>query len=217
MVYSCSTSVKFVFTVHGQNFDSTSSRTCFLGQYSVDANNVLKRAFLNGKPFLCKGNLGPMEMESRDQKFGSLPNKSDSISSQSGYGKISYEVCPISNVDSKCGIIEEILSAVLGSSLIPSRSRKKWYAVFADRQLYLFSQYGDSRPKLSIPLPPHGVHIEWHDDNQNIIRISNLNNQSWLFTSQNSQQLKAWYNKVWTNLQHAHFCFGFNMNSRYLP
>ena len=196
MVYSCSTSVKFVFTVHGQNLDSSSNRTCLLGQYSVDASDVLRTSFLNGKPFRCKGNLGPMDMESRDQKFGSLSSKSENFLSQSRFGKICYEVHPISNVDSKCGIIEEILSAVLDSSLIPSRTRKKWYAVFADRQLYLFSQYGDSRPKLSIPLPQHGVHIEWHDDNQNIIKISNLNNQTWLFTCQNSQQLKAWYNKV---------------------
>ena len=243
MIYSSSTKIKIAITVHGKEYETSTSRSVFLGQYTMDACDVLKRSFFTGKPIRFQGPLGRMIHEPKDQKFSSilsvataatsssatsLPieaaalggsgttkalatgsvrsimgasnnmisntiNVSTKLSSSPHLGQCTFDILPISNVESKTGTLEEILSSVLKGA------RKKWYAVLAEKQLHLFGQYGDSRPKISIPiLPQHGVHIHWYQNNENshIIRISNLNNQSWLFTCGNSQQLKAWYSKL---------------------
>jgi hypothetical protein len=231
MVYSSSAKVKFVLTVHGKEYETSSSRSVFLGQYVLDACDELKQSFFTGKSVRFQGPLGRMKLEPKDQKFSSSSSSSSSNSNDTNntsnnnnnnddnnkLGRCSFDIHPVSNVEYKCGIIEEITSPLLKGA------RKKWYAVLADRQLYLFGQYGDSRPKVTIQLGgggggsngssggngngsngnggSHGhihnsLHIEWYDDNCNIIKMSNLNNQTWLLTCGNLKQLKAWYNKV---------------------
>ena len=230
MVYSSSTKIKFALTVHGKEYETSSSRSVCLGQYVLDPSAKLKRSFFTGKAVRFQGPLTRMIIEPKDQKFSSVSSTSNSesfatpnsasmlststMASATGLtngtassssitggnalpikgklklGRCSFEIHPVSNVESKCGILEEILSAVLKGA------RKKWYAVLCEKQLHLFGQYGDSRPKVSIQIQQHNTYIEWYDGNQNIIKISNLNNQSWLLTCGNLQQLKAWYNKV---------------------
>ena len=230
MIYSSSTKIKFALTVHGKEYETSSSRSVFLGQYVFDPSTELKRSFFTGKAVRFQGPLTRMIIEPKDQKFSSasspstagssaasnsasMLSTSSTITSTTGLtnatassssivgsntlpikgklklGRCSFEIHPVSNVESKCGILEEILSAVLKGA------RKKWYAVLCEKQLHLFGQYGDSRPKVSIQIQQHNTYIEWYDD-RNMIKISNLNNQSWLLTCGNLQQLKAWYNKV---------------------
>jgi len=189
MVYSSNSLIKLSFTLHGKDIEASPTRTAvFLGQHVVDVSNSLKRAFFNGKEMCIQGQLGPMEFDPRDQHFGTTFNKSESVINASN--TVSYVIHPVSNVDSKCGLLEEILSALLKGA------RKKWYAVLAERQLFLFSQYGDSRPKVTIHLQ-NGVHIEWFNPEHTIIKLSNsLENQNYLLTCQNMQHLQAWYNKI---------------------
>lgn len=241
IVYSCSTKIKFALTVHGKEYENSSSRSVFLGQYVLDPSDELKQAFFTGKPVGFQGQLTKMIIEPKDQKFSSAPLSSTTSSlpaaatpshsasmistlssstinaataatrsnsanhgsfvgtsfldqnaakSNMKLGRCSFEIHPVSNLESKCGILEEILSALLRGA------RKKWYAVLSEKQLHLFGQYGDSRPKVSIPLKQESTSIDWYDDECNIIKISNTNNQSWLLTCGNVQLLKAWYNKV---------------------
>ncbi len=245
MVYSSSTKIKFALTVHGKEYETSSSRSVFLGQFSLDASDQLKHSFFTGRPTRFQGPLGRMVHEIKDQKFSSVspsssttptPTSTSTTNSTGGggsfsgsstisanaktntnnLGRCSFEIYPISNLESKCGTLEEILS----SALLRKGARKKWYAVLAERQLFLFGQMTDSRPKVTISLQQVQVQqqqqqqqqllhqhqqqqqqsacdIEWYDENCNIIKISNsTNNQQWLLTSGNVQQLKAWYIKV---------------------
>ena len=179
--------VKIALTLHAKEHENSSTRTIFLGQYVADARRMLTRSFFSGKPFRMKGDLRSLEIEPRkDQRFSFL--KPEDLKN-SVYGKVSLDVHPISNIESKCGVLEEILSAVLQGA------KKKWYAVLAEKHLHLFSQYGDSRPKVTIHLS-YGSYVTWYDDTNEIIKVSNLNNQSWLFSCSNPQQLEAWYSKV---------------------
>lgn len=180
--------MKITFTLHAKEHEHSSARTIFLGQYVVDARRMLTKSFFTGKPFRVKGELRSLDIEPRDQRFYFLKAE-DCTKKNNTYGRVSFEVHPISNVESKCGVIEEILSAVLQGA------KKKWHAVLAEKQLYLFSQYGDARPKVTIQLT-HGSHVSWYDEKCEIIKLSNLNNQCWLFSCTNPQQLVAWYNKV---------------------
>lgn len=194
LVYSCNSLVKFSFTLHGKVVsDTSSSRSVFLGQCVIDASKFLQESFFSGKPVRVKGDLGRMGIEPRDQKFGSCLNKSEDVSSceeSESLGKVSFNIYPVTNVESKCGVLEEIVSTVLKGA------RKKWYAVLADKQLFLFSQFGDSRPKVVIPLQ-NGLRIAWLDQRCNVIKLSDLNNQAtWLLTCGNKQHLQAWHNKV---------------------
>ncbi len=154
----------------------------------MDARRKLTKSFFSGKPFRAKGDLASLDIEPRDQRFSFLKAE-DYAKKVDTYGKVSFEVHPISNVESKCGIIEEILSAVLQGA------RKKWHAVLAEKHLHLFSQYGDARPKVTIHLS-HGSHVGWYDEKCEIIKLSDLNNQDWLFSCAKAQDLKAWFNKV---------------------
>ncbi len=181
--------MKIAFTLHAKDNEHSSARTIFMGQYTADARPMLTKSFFNGKPFRVKGDLRSLDIEPRDQRFSFSKAENGCVQQNNAYGKVSCEIHPISNVESKCGIIEEILSAVLKGA------KKKWHAVLAERHLYLFSQYGDARPKITIHLT-HGHHVTWYDEKCDIIKISNLNNQCWLFSCANPQQLEAWYNKV---------------------
>jgi len=191
MVYSCNSLVKFAFTVHGKDHaDSSSSRSVFLGQCLINVNQILQKSFFSGKFIKCHGKLREMEIEPRDQKFMNKSDDSLNFRGRKCFGKIAFEIHPLTNVESKCGILEEIVSTVLKGA------RKKWYAVLADKQLFLFSQYGDSRPKVVIPIQ-NGVRIGWFDKHRNVIKLNDLNNKTtWLLTCGNKQHLLAWYNKM---------------------
>ena len=177
--------VKMAFTLHAKE---PSTRSIFLGQYVTDARRMLTRSFFSGKPFRMKGDLQSLDIEPRDQRFSFLKPEDAPLKSNT-YGRLSFEVHPVSSVESKCGIIEEIISAVVQGA------KKKWYAVLAEKHLYLFSKYGDSRPKVTIHLT-HGSHVTWYDEKCEIIKLSNLNNECWLFSCTNPQYLEGWYNKV---------------------
>jgi len=169
--------------MHAKDHETSSSRSIFLGQYAVDARKMLTRSFFSGKPCRLKGDLTSIEVEPKDQRFSFLPSKSC-------YGTISFEVHPLSNIESKCGVIEEVISAVAKGA------RRKWFAVFVgcDRHLHLSSHYGDSKPKITISLGT-GTYVSWFDDKCEIIKLD-TNNQTWLFTCNNVEQLHSWYNKV---------------------
>lgn len=155
-----------------------------MGQAILDASNHLQIAFLCGKCQRIKIPLGPLQITPLEQ--GSKTTfRMDKIDFQ-GAGKISIEIHPFSNVDSKCGVLEEILSALLKGA------RKKWYAVLANRQLFLFSQFGDSRPKLVIPLH-HGVKVDWHE--KKFIKIVTME-RTWFLTCPGAQQRNSWYTKI---------------------
>lgn len=188
IVHSCNPVVKITFTLHAKEHEHSSARTIFLGQHVIDAKSFLIQSFFTGKPFRMKGQLQSLDMEPRDQRFSFLKGEDFALKNNS-YGRVAFEVHPISNVESKCGVIEEILNATLRGA------KKKWHAVLAEKHLYLFSQYGDSRPKITIHLT-HGSYVSWYDDKCEIIKLSNLNSQCWLFSCANPQQLKAWYNKL---------------------
>jgi len=178
--------VKLALTLHAKEHETSSSRSIFLGQCVIDARKVLTRAFFTGKPCRLKGALSTIEVEPRDQRFSFLSGLD--LPTKNKYGEVYFELHPLSNVESKCGIIEEVLSAVLKGA------RKKWYTVLSDKHLYLSSNYGDSKPKISIYLGA-GTYVSWFDDRREIIKID-TNNQTWLFTCNNSSQLHSWYNKV---------------------
>mmetsp|Transcript_34459 Transcript_34459/g.50532 ORF Transcript_34459/g.50532 Transcript_34459/m.50532 type:complete len:501 (-) Transcript_34459:461-1963(-) len=180
MVYSCNCLVLFSFTLHSDRL--------FLGQSVFDAGAHLKKAYFTGKPYKYKVPLGPLEIDPREQG-SKLPFRMEKGENELTMGKITFEVQPVSNVHSKCGVLEEILSALLKGAT------KKWYAVLADKTLFLFSQFGDSRPKATIPLHA-GTKVEWHD--RTVIKISSFDNldQNWFFTCPNVQQRTSWYNKL---------------------
>eukprot|EP00979_Chaetoceros_neogracilis_P000028 scaffold11_cov248-Chaetoceros_neogracile.AAC.18 len=115
LVYSCNAMVKLAFTMHAKEHETSSSRSIFLGQYAVDARKILTRSFFSGRPCRLKGELTSIEVEPKDQRFSFLPSKNC-------YGEISFEIHPISNIESKCGVIEEIISGVLKGA------RRKWFA-----------------------------------------------------------------------------------------
>ena len=217
MVYSCNTLVKISMTVHNKDTDASGARSVFIGQLVIDSRKILERTFFTGKPIRCKGKLGSLQIDPREQgtktsfrmennctscnNHTKLPDSTNhSVSTKSmkinpnkesnhTFGKVSFEIHPVSNTESRCGILEEILSALLKGA------RKKWYAVLADKQLYLFSQYGDSRPKVVISLNSPGLYINWHDPECTIIKIMSLD-QSWFLTCPNTQHRQSWYNKV---------------------
>lgn len=161
-------------------------------------------AFFTGRPARIRGDLRPcMEHEPRDQRFTFLQSQPKNKK----YGRVSFEIHPVSNTESKCGILEEVLSSVS----VLKGARKRWYVVLAEKDLYLFSKYCDARPKITINLRTSIV--EWHnppgtsgagDGGDNIgkgtprlMKVSNrLKNQNWLFSCSNPIQLAAWYNKV---------------------
>jgi hypothetical protein len=178
--------VKLVLTVHAKDHETSSSRGIFLGQYVIDARKVLTRSFFTGKPCRLKGVLSTIEIEPRDQRFSFLTGLD--LPAKNIYGDISFELHPLSNVESKCGIIEEVHSTVLKGA------RKKYFAVLSDKHLYLYFNYGDSKPKISIYLGT-GTYVSWFDDRCEIIKLD-TNNQTWLFACNNSSQLHSWYNKV---------------------
>ena len=183
-VFSCNSLAKLCFTVHDRD-DLT--RSNFVGQYVVDARKLLQRAFFTGKTIQCKGLLGPLELEPREQgnKAGF---RLDQTAIESISGKITFEINPVSNVESKCGYLEQIISPLLKGA------RKKWYAVLENKQLFLFSQYGDTRPKASLLVGP-GTSVEWNDEERKTIRVETLN-QTWLLTSPNVVHRLCWYSKV---------------------
>uniref|UniRef100_A0A6S8ZR11 PH domain-containing protein n=1 Tax=Chaetoceros debilis TaxID=122233 RepID=A0A6S8ZR11_9STRA len=77
--------------------------------------------------------------------------------SNNKYGRVSFEIHPVSNTESKCGILEEVLSSVS----VLKGARKRWYVVLAEKDLYLFSKYCDARPKITINL--RSSVVEWHN------------------------------------------------------
>ena len=159
----------------------------FLGQAVLDVNKHLQKAFISG-PFKYKVNLGSLQVDIRDQVSKNLFRMDDS-ELQDVTGRITFEIIPFSNVDSKCGILEEILKG----------SRKRWCVVLADRQLYLFSQFRDKHPKVTIPLSVQcGTQISWHD--KEIIKVSTTNiqgsEQHYFFACRNPEHRSAWYNKM---------------------
>ena len=158
----------------------------FLGQAVLDVNTHLQKAFISGA-YKYKVNLGPLHIDIRDSVSKNL-FRMDNTELQEISGRIGFEIIPFSNVDSKCGILEEILKG----------SRKRWCVVLADKQLYLFSQFKDNRPKVTIPLSMQcGTRISWHE--KEIIKVStNIqgSEQNYFFACRNPQQRTAWYNKM---------------------
>uniref|UniRef100_A0A7S0C150 PH domain-containing protein n=1 Tax=Proboscia inermis TaxID=420281 RepID=A0A7S0C150_9STRA len=184
MIYFCNSLVKLTFSVSSKD---DSLRPCFVGQAIVDASYQLQRTFVSGVCQRHKVSLGSLIIDPKE--FGNKPTfrgDGGSFEGAKKRGYITYEIHPYSNVESKCGVLEEILSAVLKSA------RKKWFAVLVDKQLLLFSHYNDSKPKVTIPLQI-GTHIEWHKDV--MIKISTLD-QSWYLTTQCLKQRTAWFNKL---------------------
>jgi len=135
-------------------------RIDFYGQAVMNAGAALKHAAITGKKQRFKMNLGAMTVEPREtsnrQKL-----KMDKINEPVS-GKVYLELFTFSNVTTKCGVLEEMLSALI------TGAKKKWWAVLGDLrgaglELMLFSHQGDSRPKVSIPIRS-GTHIVWHED-----------------------------------------------------
>ena len=182
MVYYSNSLVTLTFTVYER--DDSLIKSIFLGQAIVDASNYLQIAFLCGKCQRFKVHLGALQKTPLEQGNKTM-FRMDKIDCP-GAGKILVEIQPFSNVDSKCGVLEEILSALLKGA------RKKWYAVLANRQLFLFSQFGDSRPKLVISLV-HGTSVVWHE--KKVIKIMTLEH-TWLLTCPGAQQRNSWYTKL---------------------
>jgi hypothetical protein len=170
-------------TLHSKEFAAGMHRPLFFGQYIVNATSILQKSFSTGYSKRLGGDLGALNVAPRDQKFSFI----DPI--RSSYGKFSFDLLPFSSIESKCGIIEEILSSVLQGA------KRKYFAVLAEKTLKLYSQYGDIKPKVVINLS-FGSHVRWFDSARKIIKITNLDNKCWLFSCSNPSQLNAWYNKL---------------------
>jgi hypothetical protein len=170
-------------TLHSKDFAVGMHRPVFFGQFIVNASSILERSFVTGNSKRLGGELKGLKVAPRDQRFSFTAPHSSS------YGKVSFDLVPFSNIESKCGILEEILSAVLQGA------KKKYFAVLAEKTLSLYSQYGDIKPKIVINLS-FGSHVRWFDSAHKIIKITNLDNKCWLFSCSNPQQLNGWYNKL---------------------
>jgi hypothetical protein len=182
LVYSdCNISISV--TLHSKEFAAGAHRPIFFGQYIVNTSSILQKSFITGHSKRLCGDLGALKAAPRDQRF------SFTAPHNSSYGKVSFDLVPFSNIESKCGIIEEILSAVLQGA------KKKYFAVLAEKTLSLYSQYGDIKPKIVIQLS-FGSHVRWFDSARKIIKITNLDNKCWLFSCSSPHQLNAWYNKL---------------------
>lgn len=201
MVYYSNSLVNFTFTVYER--DDSLLKPNFLGQVVMDASKHLQIAFLCGKSQRYKLPLGPLKNTPLDASSFSLSlgkrsnnrnhnnvkkfrmDRTDFVPTS---GKIWMEIHPISNVDSKCGVLEEILSAMLKGA------RKKWYAVLADRQLFLFSQFGDTRPKHTIVLTEK-TRVMWHHKNR-IMKIITMDHTWYLTSPGGPDSGNSWFTKL---------------------
>lgn len=179
----CNSNVSISLTFLQKEHGSGPYRSDFLGQYVINAFSTLQHCFITGKPVRLTGNLERPKKLPRGQILSIKDPKENT------YGRLSFDILPFSNIESKCGILEEILNAVLHGA------KKKYFAVFAEKTLYLYSQYGDTRPKASITLS-FGSRVEWFDSARKIIKISTENKNCWLLSCPNHQHLNAWYNKL---------------------
>ncbi|GFH60746.1 predicted protein [Chaetoceros tenuissimus] len=166
------THVTFIFTLHAKESETSSNRTIFLGQHVFDGT-LLSRCFFTGKSIKCRGELANRSVDI-GQRFHFLNKKT--------YGTLSFEIHPISNIDSKCGPLQEVFSVL---------SRKNYNAVFYDKTLHLSSV---GMPNLSLPIAI-GTHITWADEKNGLFKIE-LDQSSYIFTCRNKDDLHCWVNKL---------------------
>jgi hypothetical protein len=184
-VYSCNSQIDFIVTV----CDKDDFRSDFLGQIIVKADAAIVDATIRKKIKRWLLKLGPLSVEPREpsNKQPVRFSEVDRTKQFEPMGKISFELIPISCLSSKCGILEEMLSALLKGA------KKKWWALLLDKQLLLFSHQGDARPKITIPLRPGTATVSWHEGV--VIKVTTLENQ-WLFTNPNADERTSWYNRL---------------------
>ena len=169
----CNTQVHFVFTLHAKESETSSNaRTIFLGEYVFDGR-LLSKCFFTGKSIKCRGSLAKRSVDI-GQRFYFLNKET--------YGTLSFEIHPLSNVDSKCGPLQEVFSVL---------SRKNYNAVFYDKALHLSSI---GMPNISIPISI-GTHITWADEQNGLFKVE-LDQSSYIFTCRNKDDLHCWVNKL---------------------
>ena len=184
LIQSCDAQWDFIATVVDRD---EAGRDDFLGQALVNAGSyILKAVTTNKKVQEIVMNLGPLQIEPRDtsnkqaMRLDTLSNANKAIP-----GSISVEIHTFSNLTTKTGFLDEMLSQSVRGA------KKKWWAVYLDRTLSLYNHKGDARPKKKIEIR-NGTPISWHG---NFLKLSAIN-ETFRFTSSNEDDRKDWYSKI---------------------
>lgn len=158
----------------------------FLGQSITNAGTLLKRSIITGRKQRLKVYMGGLEIEPRETSNKQV-TRLDTISGRdkNWTGRVNLEISTFSNVVNKCGVIEEMLSALIRGA------KKRWWALLFERTLYLFSHKGDSRYKSKIEIR-NGTQLELKNG---VIKIGCID-QTYMFTHNSAVERNDWYMKL---------------------
>ncbi|GMH63280.1 hypothetical protein TrLO_g6119 [Triparma laevis f. longispina] len=184
-IASCDAQWDFIATVVDRD---EAGRNDFLGQAIVNAGPYVKRAMMTHKKVQeIEMDLGPLQIEPRDtsnkqaMRLDTLSNANKAFP-----GKLGVEIHFYSNVTTKTGFLDEMLTQSLRGA------KKKWWAVWLGNTLSLYTKKGDVRPKRMIQLKA-STPISLH--NGQFLKISAMN-ETLRFTHSNEDERKDWFHKI---------------------
>jgi len=177
----------------------------FKGQCITNMTPSLKASILKGKPKEREGKvirvtkeLGQLEILPLDKSNKQAVRLDTGRDEDKEYsGKLTVELITFSNVDTKSGFIEEMLTSVVKGA------KKKWWALLytqgipgvhgGGRFLYLFSKQGDKKEREKIQIT-HSSQVEFNK-RAGYIKVASID-RTFLLTHSSADERSDWYMKM---------------------
>eukprot|EP00520_Triparma_pacifica_P003846 CAMPEP_0118645162 /NCGR_PEP_ID=MMETSP0785-20121206/7348_1 /TAXON_ID=91992 /ORGANISM="Bolidomonas pacifica, Strain CCMP 1866" /LENGTH=480 /DNA_ID=CAMNT_0006537015 /DNA_START=343 /DNA_END=1782 /DNA_ORIENTATION=- len=174
----------------------------FKGQAITSVTEDLKKSILQGKKKGREGKvikicrkLGPLDilpLDKSNKQAVRLDTSSGRVN-QSFPGEVTVELITFSNVDTKSGYIEEMLTSVVKGA------KKKWWALLhsqsgaGGRFLYLFSKQGDKKEREKIMIN-HSSQVEYNKKG-GYIKLASLD-RTYMLTHSSPDERSDWAMKM---------------------